>query len=132
MTPTLDDGDILLVRAAQKSVARGAVVIADVPGLESNIQVKRLVGLPCDRIVFEDSMLFINGAIHSEPYLSGLPHTVGLERMEWNLGSNEYFLLGDNRSRSVDSRRYGPVQVEAILANARWRLWPLKRGFRLE
>ena len=43
MTPTLDDGDILLVRAAQKPVARGAVVIADVPGLESNIQVKRLV-----------------------------------------------------------------------------------------
>ena len=63
MTPTLDDGDILLVRAAQKSVARGAVVIADVPGLESNIQVKRLVGLPCDRIVLEDSMLFINDSM---------------------------------------------------------------------
>ena len=77
MTPTLDDGDILLVRAVLKPVARGTVVIADVPGLESNIQVKRLVGLPCDRIVFEDSTLFINGAIHSEPYLSGLPHTVG-------------------------------------------------------
>ena len=132
MTPTLDDGDILLVRTLQKPVARGAVVIADVPGFESNFQVKRLVGLPCDRIVFEDSMLLINGAIHSEPSLADLPQTVGLERMEWNLGSNEYFLLGDNRSRSVDSRQYGPVQVAAILAHARWRLWPLKRGFRLE
>ena len=96
MTPTLDDGDILLVRTLEKPVARGAVVIADVPGFESNIQVKRLVGLPSDRIVFEDSMLLINGAIHSEPYLAGLPQTVGLERMEWNLGSNECFLLGDN------------------------------------
>ncbi len=131
MTPTLAHGDVLLVRDDQKKVARGTLVIADVPEQESNIQVKRLIGLPGDRIVFEDSSLFINDELYCEPYLGGLPQSIGLERAEWRLGSNEYFLLGDNRSRSVDSRRYGPVTREAILARVRMRLWPLRGGVRV-
>ena len=131
ITPTLANGDVLLVRDDQKKVARGTLVIADVPEQVSNIQVKRLIGLPGDRLVFEDSSLFINDEFYSEPYLGGLPQSVGLERAEWRLGPNEYFLLGDNRSRSVDSRRYGPVSGEAILARVRLRLWPLRSGVRV-
>ena len=131
MTPTLAHGNILLVRSDQEPLVRGSLVIADIPLQDPNIQVKRVVGLPSDRVLFEDSSLFINDEFYPEPYLGGLPQTVGLERAEWRLGPNEYFLLGDNRSRSVDSRQYGPVPAEAILAQVRVRLWPLGGGMRV-
>ena len=130
MNPTLAHGDVLLVRHLQKPLARGNLVIADIPLQNPNIQVKRVVGLPRDRVVFEDSSLFINDEFYPENYLGGLPQTVGLSRAEWRLGLNEYFLLGDNRSRSVDSREYGPVPAESILAQALLRVWPLNNGMR--
>jgi signal peptidase I len=131
MTPTLADGDILLVRSVIKPLARGSIVIANVPSESSRTQVKRVVGLPKESIVFEDSLLFINDEICPENYLGGLPQTVGLERLEWHLGPEEYFLMGDNRSRSVDSRQYGPVNAKSILAQVRWRLWPISRSMKL-
>jgi signal peptidase I len=131
MNPTLADGDILLVRSAIKPLACGSIVIASVSSDDPGTQVKRVVGLPNDHIVFEDSMLFINDEFYPENYLGGLPQTVGLERLEWQLGPDEYFLLGDNRSRSVDSRQYGPVHANSILAQVRLRLWPLNRSMKL-
>jgi signal peptidase I len=131
MNPTLADGDLLLVRSAIKPLVRGSIVIANVPSESSETQVKRVVGLPKDRILFEDSLLFINDEYCPENYLAGLPQTVGLKRLEWRLGQDEYFLLGDNRSRSVDSRQYGPVGAEFIHAQVLVRLWPLRRGMRM-
>jgi len=131
MNPTLVHGDVLLVRYVQKPLARGTLVIADIPLQDPNIQIKRVVGLPSDRVVFEDSSLFINDKFYPENYLGGLPQTVELSRAEWRLGLNEYFLLGDNRSRSVDSRQYGPVLTDSILAQVRLRLWPLGGGMRV-
>ena len=131
MAPTLADGDILLVRSAIKPLARGSIVIASVPSESSGTLVKRVVGLPKDRIVFEDSRLFINDEYCPENYLGGLPQTVGLERLEWYLRPNEYFLMGDNRSRSVDSRQYGPVGAQSILARVLVRLCPVRGGIQL-
>lgn len=131
MSPTLDDGHLVLTRAAKKPPGRGCIVVAEVPLPSSGIHVKRVVGLPGERVAFEDSSLFINDEFYPEAYLGGLPQTVGLERGEWKLGPDEYFLLGDNRSRSVDSRRYGPVKGGAILATVWMRLWPVTGGFRV-
>lgn len=131
MNPSLSNGDVLLVRRIERPLERGSLVIADIPRQEPHTQIKRVVGLPGERIVFEDSSLFIDDEFYPENYLGGLPQTVGLERDEWRLGSEEYFLLGDNRSRSVDSRKYGPVPAVSILAQVRFRLWPLDGGIRV-
>ena len=63
----------------------------------------------------EDGLLYVDGAVLDEPYLGGLPPTLGLESRRWRMGSDEYFVMGDNRVRSTDSREYGPVRADLLV-----------------
>lgn len=127
MSPTLRDGDLALVAKRGRSLARGriAVVRAAAAGAAGGmVQVKRVVGLPGERVELREGSLFIDEAHRPEPYLGGLPANVGLDRAEWRLGAGEYFVMGDNRARSVDSRRYGPIGEDAVLGVLAARIWP--------
>ena len=128
MSPTLRDGDVALVAKRGRSLSRGriAVVRADAAAGAAGgmVQVKRVVGLPGERVELREGSLFIDEAHRPEPYLGGLPANVGLDRAEWRLGAGEYFVMGDNRARSVDSRRYGPVGEDAVLGVLAARIWP--------
>ena len=69
----------------------------------------------------------IDGARLMEPYLRGLPPYLGLEDAEFSLAKDEYFVMGDNRPHSTDSRHCGPVTRSSIEGRTVWRVWPLLR-----
>ncbi len=91
------------------------------------MQIKRLVGLPGERLRFEDGLLFVDGRHHPEPYLGGLPATPGAYPQDWRVPADHLFVMGDNRVRSTDSRRLGPIPEFAIVGLVARRFWPLIR-----
>jgi signal peptidase I len=119
MLPTLHDGDrFLLNRWAYLMHApqRGDVVVIKDPG-HSDYAVKRIVGLPHDVVRLRDGKLFLNGKLFSEPYLSKGTITLTVDGKEHQimLGPDRYFVLGDNRNISEDSRYYGSVRRDQIV-----------------
>jgi len=135
MSPSFEHGERLLVsRAAYESAtpARGDAVIARDPRTPSLLYLKRIVGLPLEEVHLFDGMLYINGAHLPEPYLGGLPAYVGLDDKAWKLGDSDYFVLGDNRAHSTDSRDFGPIDVNLILGKAWFRIWPRQRWGRID
>ena len=134
MEPTLLDGDVLLVARSGGELARGSLVVAWPPTVRRGMgtaQLKRIVGLPGEVVEFDEGSLLIDGQIHPEPYLDGLPQVLGLEASRWHVGAGEWFLLGDNRAHSGDSRSYGPVPGTAVEGVVELRLWPPSRVGRL-
>lgn len=126
MLPNLFAGDYLLAhsdRGSKQPPARGEVVVAVLEGCERSI-LKRVVGLPGEQITFSEGMLHINGQKFTEPYLRGTPPYLGLANSRFTLGSDEYFLMGDNRAHSTDCRHYGPLSRSQIAGRAFWRVWP--------
>ena len=128
MEPSLYDGDLLLVRKPRRALRRGSMVIMDTPRENGpRWQVKRVVGLPGDSLVFEDGLLFVNGVPHAEPYLRGLPAYLGLDKLSFDVGKGHYFVLGDNRAHSKDSRSFGAIDAKRIVGIFVARLWPFVR-----
>ena len=119
MRPALRDGDLALAAKRRRSLARGRIVVvraaADAGDGDAAFRVKRVVGLPGERVEFRDGSLFINGVHFPEAYLGGLPANAGLGALSWTLGADEYFLMGDNRAHSDDSRRYGPARESDVV-----------------
>ena len=127
MSPTFRSRDVLLVRRISDRSAelrRGDIVIADGPDGSGRYYLKRIAAMPGERIELRDGLLFINDEHHHEAYLSGLPAYVGTESHSWSVDDDSYFLMGDNRTHSIDSRDYGPVTLEAIRGKVTQRLWP--------
>ena len=119
MSPTLRDGDqYLLNRIAYlfRQPRRGDLVVIHDPG-HSDMAIKRIVGLPGDCIEVKAGVLYLNHERLSEPYLA--PHTMTLPggacKQLVLLQSNHYFVMGDNREESEDSRFYGPIRLENIV-----------------
>lgn len=124
MAPALRQGDYVLVRAFSnlgRPPQRGDIVVVARTG-ESHL--KRIVGLPGERLVFTEGTLLVDGARLREPYLRGLPPYLGLETCEFSLPSDAYFVMGDNRPHSTDSRHFGPVARSAIESKVACRVWP--------
>ena len=124
MEPTLGHGDYVLVRAYGASLRqprRGHIVVV---AMAEGSHLKRFVGLPNERLVFTEGMLLIDGGRLSEPYLRGLPPYLGLEASEFLLAVGEYFVMGDNRAHSTDSRHFGPVTRSSIKGTVVCRVWP--------
>ena len=129
MMPTLRSGDYLLVRecnALKRPLARGDIVVVAFEGRAQGM-LKRLIGLPREQVRLSEGMLFISGSRLVEPYLGGLPPYLGLDDSEFSLGIDEYFVMGDDRARSTDSRHYGPVYQSQIEGKVVLRVWPPSR-----
>lgn len=123
MEDTLRSGDVVLVTRLYVEVRRGDVVQCRFSDRDGTY-VKRVIGLPGDVIEFTDGALTVNGRPVSEPYVSS-----PTEDMRVTLGADEYFVLGDNRAESYDSRAddMGCISGDDLLGRARWILWPLNR-----
>jgi len=120
MVPTLRDSNFYLLNrwAFQHSEPqRGDVVVIRDPG-DHGFSVKRVIALAGESVYFKNGRVYINGAELGEPYLSPSTHTfmesVAHEQFI-TCGKDQYFVMGDNRSVSIDSRIYGPVQRPDIL-----------------
>ena len=126
MNDTLSGGDIaLVVRCAYRQSAprRGDVVECRFPG-RADTYVKRVIGLPGETLAFSGGALTVDGAAVAEPYVS-----TPTEDCEVTLGEDEYFVLGDNREASYDSRMedMGPIGLDGFVGRVVFVLWPPER-----
>ncbi len=133
MRPTLEPGQHLLVARVltETGPSRGDLVVVRDPRASGRRDLKRVVGLPGEEVHILDGTLLVDEVALEESYLGGLPSSVGLGDRGWTVGQDEYFLLGDNRSRSTDSREHGPVNEDLIIGRAWFRYWPLSRWGRV-
>lgn len=90
---------------------------------------KRVIGLPGETVTIRDNQVLISGRQIGEPYLlaPGAREGTGTVEQSWTLGPDEYFVMGDNRMQSGDSRRRGPMQSKDIVGRAWLRYWPLQK-----
>lgn len=134
MYPTAVDQDYLIaLRLPYRfhGPERGDIVIMRSPFDSSQDFIKRVVGLPGDTILVQSCKVSINGHVLAEPYItSGEPWTNCSESWPQNgraqvLGRDEYFVMGDHRDDSTDSRSFGPVKRSQIQALAWLRVLPI-------
>ena len=127
MQPGLHTGQYVLAdKLAYRlgSPQRGDVVTV-LPNLPTNQEyIKRLMGLPGDTIAVKSGALWINGEQVSEPYIAGPARYTG----SWQLGPDEYFVMGDNRNDSDDSHIWGSVHRRAITGKVVLVYWPLNQA----
>ena len=119
MSPTFQPDDVVQAKTVYAEAQRGDVVI--VMDSQGERVIKRIVGLPGEKLVLYRGFIYINSRRLNEPYLPKHTYTYkSSERNEnpeiWQLGDQEYFVLGDNRFQSTDSRHYGPVTRPQILS----------------
>lgn len=110
---------------------RGDFVVIVSPGNSDIDFIKRIVGLPSEKIELKSCLVYINGVPLSEPYLQPntctSPESFLPEGADYQIPDNTYFLLGDNRSHSSDSRDFGPVPKSSIVGKVIFRYWPPDR-----
>ncbi len=126
MAPTLNDGDTALVNMLVRGRGRfdrGEIVLVR-DGL-GGTATKRIVGLPGETVEIRDDQVFINGRPIQESYLPKRTITGGACGAV-ALGLDQYFVLGDNRSDSYDSRIYGPVPRRCILGSYTRTFWAFR------
>lgn len=131
MTPSIEPGQRLLVSRVRRVWRRGEVVVVRDPRDPSARLLKRLVGVPGEEVHLLDGALLVDGELLVEPYLGGLPSSLGLGDRTWALNEDEYMALGDNRTRSTDSRHFGPVPAALIAGRAWFRYWPPREWGRI-
>ncbi|MFZ5559526.1 MAG: signal peptidase I, partial [Patescibacteria group bacterium] len=135
MEPNFLDGDYLIINEISyrfEEPERGDVVIFRYPLDPSEFFIKRIVGLPGEIVKIEDGKVVIynkevsdkNIILDESGYLDNI-YTPG--SLEITLKDNEYFVLGDNRRASSDSRKWGPVPRKYIIGEAWLRAWPFYR-----
>jgi len=132
MFATLDDQDYLIANKIDYRLhapQRGDIIILRPPTNNSTDFIKRIIGLPGERILIRSGVVYINGHRLHEPYLpeewvndANWPDNSSTGRL---LGPDEYFVMGDNRNRSQDSRFFGPISRDRIDGKAWFRIWPL-------
>lgn len=137
MEPNLLDREYLLVDKVSyyfSSPRRGDMVVFRYPLNPDERFIKRVIGLPGETVQIKDGRVYLydsNGnsekIIIDEPYLSGIIETYSLTPMPIRLGSDEFFVLGDNREFSKDSRVFGPIDRHHIIGRVLLRGWPLSR-----
>ncbi len=121
MDQTLEDGQILLLYKLA-NVDYGDIVVLD-EEKEGEIIIKRIIGMPGDTVSIKDNTVYVNGEEVEEDYAYG--ETSDYE--EITLDDDEYFILGDNRPISKDSRYFGPVKEDEIIGKVIFRLWPFNK-----
>ena len=125
MQPSLHTNERLVVEKFSyrfHGPRRGDVVVLHDLGGGSELLIKRVVGLPGERVTVADGRVFIDGVALDEPYLD--QGTQGGGR-SWVVPPLRVFVLGDNRGASRDSRVFGPVPLDQIVGRALFRYWPL-------
>lgn len=104
---------------------RGEIVVFNSPGsrIGDAPLIKRLIGLPGETIEIKDKQVYINGVLIHEPYIKEACTTRCQDNV-WVLGPNEYFVMGDNRNHSNDSRSFDQIKRSQIIGEALIRYWP--------
>lgn len=133
MDPTFHDGQYLIVDELSyrfENPARGNVIVFVPPVDESKYYIKRIIGLPNETLIIKGTQITVKNNEHPEGFVLSQPYIAsGEERNDditITLGSNQYFVLGDNRYASSDSRIWGPITRDAIVGRPVVRLFPVQ------
>ena len=126
MLPMLEDQDRLFINKIAYRVGdihQGDVVVFQYPRDHSKSYIKRVIGLPGDRIRIDHGRVYVNDLRLNEPYVPGR-FMDDRSMAQVVLPPNEYFVMGDHRSISSDSRDFGPVDRDLIYGKAEFIYWP--------
>ncbi|MGI5892196.1 MAG: signal peptidase I [Bacillota bacterium] len=126
MMPTLSNGDRLLTSKITYIISkpqRGDVIIVDAPDRNKEYYIKRIIGMPNEQITIKDGLIYINGDLYTEPYLTQV-YTDG--NIDMIIDDDSYFVMGDNRNESHDSRdsSVSTISSEHVLGKAVLRIYP--------
>lgn len=130
MENTLSDGDNLIVDKISyrfKEPQRFDIIVFPFRYEEKTYYIKRIIGLPGETVQIEDGLIYIDGEVLYESYGREIINSAGLAADPIVLGEDEYFVLGDNRNDSSDSRdpNVGLIHRDEIIGRAWLRIWPL-------
>lgn len=130
MDETFESGQYLIVDQVSyyfEEPSRGDVIIFRYPRDPSKFFIKRIIGLPGDTVTIENSVVTITNTEHPDGFVLDEPYIASMQpapKMTEILGDREYFVMGDNRDQSSDSRSWGVLQEERIVGRALLRLFP--------
>ena len=140
MEPNFSDREYLIIDEISyrfKEPERGEIIVFKYPKDPDQYYIKRIMGLPGERIFIEDGELKVYNQEYPEgmeidesTYLPLSPPTPG--DVDIILGENEYFMMGDNRRASSDSRSWGPVNEKDFIGRTWLRLWPMNKAMAFE
>jgi signal peptidase I len=138
MTPNFENGDYLIIDEFSYRVRepqRGEVIVFKYPNDITQRYIKRIIGLPGETVKIENGNVEIldnNGenVLNESSYLFSLTYTDGDANV--SLGQTEYFVLGDNRSASSDSRRWGVLDKKYIIGKVAIKAWPFTAFAKVE
>ncbi len=132
MEPSFNNGNYLLVDELTyrlRNPERGEVVVFKYPNDPSTFFIKRVIGLPGETVKIKDDQVEIykdgKTQVLSESYILQKTDVADFEK---TLGPDEYFVMGDNRNFSFDSRSWGPLPKNDLVGVVRFRLWPFNEA----
>ena len=135
MQPTFEDEDRIIISKIS-SIDRFDMIIFKAPDLEDKY-IKRIIGMPGDRVEMKEDVLYINGEVYEEPYVTYIEGDPITRRMTENFTLKEitgreqvpegaYFVLGDHRLKSNDSRSFGFIGESDVIGEVKFRIYPFK------
>jgi signal peptidase I len=134
MEPNFHNGDYILTEKVSYKFSnpqRGQVIVFQAPNREDSDYIKRVIGLPGETLKVIDGKIYINGKPLDEAYEPTSFQTFSgrflKENQEFTVPEGHFFVFGDNRSHSSDSREFGPVDKNLIIGRALIRYWPAPR-----
>ncbi len=131
MVPTLEDGDQLITDKISyrfREPERFDIIVFPYEPADA-FYIKRIIGMPGETIRIEDGKIYVNGEVLKESYGYGYTEAIDLEGKDLVLGEDEYFVLGDNREVSMDSRYedVGKIHRKQLLGRAFLRIYPFNK-----
>lgn len=114
MAPTLNDGDRIIIDRKFEKLQRGDIVVFLYPKDPVRSYIKRIVGLPTETVEIREGKVFVNGQPLLEPYLDPKLDQDHRSSAELRLDADSYYVVGDNRDNSADSRIWGPLPRKFI------------------
>lgn len=126
MVPALEVGDRLIIEKISHKVngiQRGDIIVFKAPPQNGgkDDMIKRVVGLPGEKITIKEGRVFINGSAIDEPYVRQIPFN---ESYEYTVPMDSVFVMGDNRNNSYDSRYWGPVPLSLVIGKTLVKYYP--------
>ena len=129
MFPVIKTGDILLFSTSKyqytkDQITRSEIVLLKTKNSSKSLLIKRIIGLPGDNVQAKNGQIFIEGIKFAELSINDSYSSKEIEK-SWKLTKNRYFVCGDFREYSTDSRHFGPILFEQIVGRFPMRIWPI-------